>query len=224
MIAALFLASSLALTGVPVKPAPKASAGQIADQRRLEECVKKIDTDPEAAYEQAMAWGNETHAPEASRCAALAMIGRGEPLIGAQRLEALAKEKNATDMSTRAEILVEAGNAFILAEQPQRAIADFNAALKIAPDSPDTLIDRARAKIMLGDWRNGEEDLSVALDKRPKDWYALTLRAQTRLKQGAYDLALKDAEASLKLEPKNDAALEIRGAAIDAKAKVKKPS
>jgi tetratricopeptide (TPR) repeat protein len=219
MFAPLFLASALALAGVPADHDIKPSAAQIADQKRLAACVAKIDQDAEAAYEEAMAWDNETRAPEARRCAALAMIGRGEPDVGAQRLEALAVEKNTTDMATRAEILVEAGNAWIVAEEAGRALADFDAALKIAPGAPDVLIDRARARIMLGDWRNAEEDLSAALDKRPKDWYALTMRAQARLKQNALDLALRDAEAALKIEPKNDAALEVRGEIIDARSK-----
>ena len=221
MIAALFLASALSLAGVPTQSDRPLTVGQIADQKHLAACIDKIDVDPEAAYEEAMSWANETHAPEARRCAALAMIGRGEPAIGAQKLLALVMEKDAGDGATRAEILVEAGNAWILAERPANAIAALNGALKLAPNSPDVLIDRARALIMEGKWRDGEMDLTRALDQRPKDAYALTIRAQARLQQEVFDLALKDAQAALAIEPKDDLALAVRGAAIDGQRKAR---
>jgi tetratricopeptide (TPR) repeat protein len=223
MIAALFLASALSLAGVPNQSDRALTPGQVADHKRLADCIDKIDTDPEGAYEDAMGWANETHAPEARRCAALAMVGRGEPAVGAKRLLQLVREKDAGDGATRAEILVEAGNAWILAEQPTNAIAALDAALKLAPGSPDVLIDRARALVMLARWRDAETDLTRALDQRPRDAYALTIRAQTRLQQNVYDLALKDVAAALAIEPKNPAALAIRGAAIDAQSKAAPP-
>src|SRR5262249_11716965 len=155
--------------------------GQQLDQERLQKCMAMIESDPETAYEQAKAWQNETHAPEAARCAALAMVGRGEPGVGAKQLEQLATGKSAADDASRADMLVEAGNAWILAREAQRAVADFDAAIKMAPRSPDTLIDRARAYALAGAWNKSEQDLSAALDIRPKDAYALALRAKARL-------------------------------------------
>lgn len=221
MIAAFFLASALTLAGVPQKPVT-VSPGQAADQARLKQCVAMIDDDPENAYEQAKAWAHETRAPEADRCAALAMIARGEPETGAKQLEQLAGAKNALDGPARADMMVEAGNAWLLAEKPAEAIADLNAALKLAPKSPDALIDRARAYELGSLWRNAEEDLSAALDLRPNDSYALALRAKARVEQGAVDLALKDVNEALALEPKNEIALLVRGQALQAKAKAGK--
>jgi tetratricopeptide (TPR) repeat protein len=225
MIVALILAGGLAMQGIPTKAPKPPSPGEIADQRRLETCVDMIAQDPEEAYEQAMAWGRETGAPEAKRCAALAMIGRGEPATGAQQLEQLAKAEGSTDMAARGEMLVAAGNAWLLAEQPKRALAAFDAALKLGPGSLDVLSDRSRAYAMMGDWAAAEGDCNVILKARPKDELALTMRARARLEQGAWDLALKDAEAALALDKKNELALFVRGAAIDGKRKAgKSPS
>ncbi len=219
MLAALLLAGGLAMQGIPTKAPKPPTAGEIADQRRLETCVDMIAQDPEEAYEQAMAWGRETNAPEAKRCAALAMIGRGEPAVGAQQLEQLAKANGPSDMAARAEMLVAAGNAWMIADQPKRALAALDAALKLGPGSIDVLSDRARANAMLGDWAAAEEDCNAVLKARPKDELALTMRARARLEQRAYDLALADAEAALAIDKKNELALFVRGAAIDGKRK-----
>lgn len=170
------------------------------DQRYVQ-CVALIDEDAERAYEEGMAWAAEGQALNAYRCAALALIGQNRHEEGARRLESLATAANPADGALKAELFSQAGNAWLLAREPARAVSAFTrAVVTMAPDArelPDLLIDRARAYAMESDWRHSEEDLSAALDKRPNDALALRLRATARMRQSAFELAEADARQSL---------------------------
>lgn len=170
-----------------------------------------------------MAWAHDTKVREAYVCAALADVARGRLREGAQALENLSIAVMGGTEVERAETLVRAGNAWLLANTPDRALRAFNRALRLVQPEPDLLIDRARAHAALGDYRQAEEDLSRALDLRADDGLALRLRAAARMRQSAFDLALRDAEAAVALEPSNVDSLIVRGHALEAKRTGKAP-
>jgi tetratricopeptide (TPR) repeat protein len=184
---------------------------------RYEQCLALVDSDAERAYEEGMAWAAEGNALNAYRCAALALIAQNRIDEGARRLESLATAMNPAETSARAELFSQAGNAWLLAEEPARARSAFTRAISTtAPTSaqmPDLLIDRARAYAMEGDYRLAEEDLSGALDQRPNDALALRLRASARMHQSSFQLAEADALSALRLaateQDRVDAALVL---------------
>lgn len=180
----------------------QASTAPAPDQRYAQ-CVALIDQDAERAYEEGMAWAAEGQALNAYRCAALALIGQNRYDEGARRLESLAMAANPVDGPLKAELFTQAGNAWLLAHEPARAVSALSRSIStLAPQAealPDALIDRARAYAMEGDWRHSEEDLSAALDKRPNDGLALRLRATARMRQSAFQLAETDALQALTL-------------------------
>jgi hypothetical protein len=168
---------------------------------RYAQCLALIDSDAERAYEEGMAWAAEGNALNAYRCAALALIAQNRADEGARRLESLATASNPADAAVRAELFSQAGNAWLLAEEPSRARSAFSRAISTmapaAQEMPDLLIDRARAYAMEQDYRHAEEDLSGALDRRPNDPLALRLRASARMHQSSFQLAEADALAAL---------------------------
>ena len=217
-IAAGLLALALAQATAPAVPVVAAHlSGSGAE--RFQQCVALIEHDPERAYEEGMAWSAETHELGGDRCAAMALIEQGRNEDGARRLETLAIGLG--DDATRAELLSQAGNAWLLARDPGHARSAFTRAIELMRGQneflPDLLIDRARAYAEENDYRHAEEDLSRAIDIRPGDALALRLRADTRMKQNSFDLALADAEAAVAIEPTNVDALLMRGHAIEAK-------
>lgn len=223
MLGAL-LAITMLATGASSAPlAPAVQAGALEKQARLKACIAKVEAKPEEALEEASAWSAQTHNREAAVCKALALIALKRVPEGALLLEQLADAGDGGDAGTRAGIYSQAGNARLLDLDPDKALADFSAALKYSPDEPDLLVDRSRAYALIGDWRHAEEDLSAALDKRPTDAFALALRAEARLQQNVFDLAEKDAEAAVALAPKDVSALLVRGRAREAKRLGKKP-
>lgn len=175
-------------------------AAPAATDQRYEQCLALIDQDAEQAYEEGMAWASEGNALNAYRCAALALIAQNRIDEGARRLESLAQASNPADAAVRAELFSQAGNAWLLAEEPARARSAFTRAIATmapqAAEMPDLLIDRARAYAMEQDYRHAEEDLSGALDRRPNDPLALRLRASARMHQSSFELAEADANAA----------------------------
>ena len=210
MIGAL-LAIHMLATGAP-------TAGMKADQAKLEACIAKVDSKPEEAYEDALAWAHETHVREARLCQAQALIALKQIEAGARLLEALAIAADGGSDQARAVVFSQAGNARLLNYQGAEAADDFTKALQYAPGAPDLLIDRARAYAMAEDWRKAEEDLGLALDKRPNDSLILRLRAAARLKLGVLDLAEKDANEAVAANPRDVDALLVRGQVREAKA------
>ncbi len=182
---------------------------------RFAQCVTLIDSDAERAYEEAMAWAAEGHEVSAYRCAAMALVQQGRTAEGARRLESLAVTVSPEATGLRADLLSQAGNAWLLAYDPGHARSAFTRAVALmegAPEQlPDLLIDRARAYAMERDYRHAEEDLSRSLDIRANDALALRLRASARMHQNAFDLAENDAIAAVTLEPTNVDALLMLG-------------
>jgi tetratricopeptide (TPR) repeat protein len=212
---ALFLAQASAA------PAATPPAGNLtgSGDARFEQCAALLETNAERAYEEGMAWAAETHELGGYRCAAMALIEQGRHEDGARRLESLATLWSGEADTTRAELLSQAGNAWLLARDPAHARSAFTRAITLMEGSeylPDILIDRARAYAAEQDYRHAEEDLSRALDLKPNDALALRLRADARMRQNSFDLALADAQASVAQEPTNVDALLMLGHAREA--------
>ncbi|MFZ4121056.1 MAG: hypothetical protein ACOYKM_05265 [Caulobacterales bacterium] len=203
----------LALSQAPLATDP--------DEAWLTSCVARIETAAEAAYEDGMQWSSETRRPAGWRCAAMALIEMGRVGEGARRLEALGSPPDAGPPNMRAEILSQAGNAWLMAGDGLRAQATFSRAIQIMASDPevsaDLLIDRARAFAMQGDWRLSEEDLSRSLDLRPNDPLALRLRAVARMNQNAFDLAEADAQAAALQAPTDIETLLVLGQTREAR-------
>lgn len=219
----MLIAAALALPfALAVAEAAPAASGPTP----FEACIALIDSDPNQAYEEGMARSALTGEVGGFRCAAMALIAEGRNEEGARRLEQLALSVSADLPGLRAELLSQAGNAWLLDRDPaharsafSRAVATVEGAQGAVSDSAiaDLLIDRARAYALEGDWRHSEEDLSHALDKRPNDALALRLRSYARMEQSAFDLAIADAEAAVAIEPSNVDALLMLGHAREAK-------
>lgn len=193
MLTALLLVQALAAGAITAQP---------VDAERLKSCLAQIDANAQAALDLANGWSKMERSPEGTWCAAQALIKLGRNEDAARKFEQLASDQGWTT-ENRAEANYEAGNAWLLANNPDRALESFNHVVKMTNSDPDALIDRARAYAMKKDWAHAEDDLSAALDKRPNDALALMLRSSARVHNNAFELAVKDAEDAAKIDPKN---------------------
>jgi tetratricopeptide (TPR) repeat protein len=182
-----------------------------AEDARLEACVAKIETDPENAYEDGLAWSFEGNRPGARQCTALALIALGNYETGAERLESLATAADGGSMEQRAIYLSQAGQAWIMAGAPEVAVISFSDALDMAPGMVELLLDRASAYILIEEWDNALSDLDLALANSPGFGPAHQLRAEVYLNKKSYDLAMRDVEAAMTADPKNIDTLLVRG-------------
>ena len=152
-----------------------------AEEARLQACVAKIETDPENAYEDGLAWSYEGNRPGARQCTALALIALGNYETGAERLESLATSTDGGSMEQRAIYLSQAGQASIMAGAPEVAVVSFTDALTMAPGKMDLLLDRASAYILIEEWDKALSDLDLALANSPGFGPAHQLRVADRL-------------------------------------------
>jgi tetratricopeptide (TPR) repeat protein len=192
----------------------------VSEATWLQSCIALTETDPARAYEEGMAWSNETSRTAGYRCAAVALVELGRPEAAARRFEALGGPLNTADPVLRAELLSQAGAAWILAGAPAQAVGPLGRAIALMQDEsdylPDLLIERAEAYALMGEWRQAEEDLNRALDIRGADALALRLRSETRMRQSVFALAVADAEAAVAADPQSVEARLALGRAREA--------
>lgn len=183
----------------------------IEEQEKLNACLQKLDEAPSEAYEDGLAWLSEGNRPGARYCTAMALIELGETAEGAFRLEALANAPDGGSLEDRALYLAQAGNAWLASNLPEEALLTLNNAIRLNPEDPDLLIDRARAHLLMENWVLGETDLTDALERQPGAFDAYLLRAETRLRQNRLDEAMNDVLQARAIDPENIEALLLRG-------------
>jgi tetratricopeptide (TPR) repeat protein len=210
---AILTSFAAALAGALVfgpAPARAASDNPFNSNEPYEACVAAVGKNAADAYELARTWSAHGGGLPADHCAALALIALDEPGEAASRLNQLAENPNAGPLQERAALLMQSGNAWLLAEQPENAESAFSAALKLTPRDADLWTDRARARAAREDWANAETDLTNALSfKTGAEIYVL--RAAARQAQGNQNGYKADIDAALKIDPTFPEALVERG-------------
>jgi len=182
------------------------------DEQRYSRCLDLAKSDPDNAYELALAWHDAGGGPGAIHCSAVALIQLKHYDAAATKLDLLARERDAGDTDMRAQLLDQAGNAWLLAGQPENALASFSAAINLGNADSDLLSDRARAYAMVKNWSGAESDLTKALAKDQYRADLLVLRGSARHAMGHKADALADFNQALDIDPHYADALVERGA------------
>ena len=198
---ALLLAAPLLIAAA----APKSPVIEIGPpSSQYDSCLTQARRDPAAALNTAQTWRDAGGGFPAEHCAAIALIGLKRYSAAAQRLEALAGAMMTEPPALRGGALDQAGQAWLLADQPDRAKAAFDAALSFDPHNAEFLIDRSEALADAGHYWEAIDDLNHALMLAPDNVDALIFRASAYRHVGGTDalvLALADADRALTLAP-----------------------
>lgn len=190
-------------------PAAAAPAPGTADRQRYESCLNLANLNPAAALGTAIKWVSERGGPPAQHCQAVALVGLKRYAEAAEKLDALG---HAPGMGAlRPELFDQAGNAWILQGEIDKAVASFQAALTLSAGDADLYADLARAQAMQADWPEVESDLNAALSIAPRRADLLLLRASARHAQNHIADARADVDSALKLSPKNADGMVERG-------------
>lgn len=207
---------SLALAGTIASPALAAKLSPLDDTSlpgvsRYERCLALAKRSAREASAAAEVWHEQGGGAAALHCAALALVSSHRYAEAAVRLDQAAQDKNAGDTGLRAELFDQAGNAWLLAGQPQKADASLTQGLALAPKDSDLLFDRARARAAHKDWNGAEADLTALLDADANRADVLVLRASARHALGRKADARADIERALQVYPGYPEALVERG-------------
>jgi len=185
---AAFQAQSLPSSPDPMPPRRPAPAAQppappAADpaEARYRACTGRIRTDAEGAAAAANAWRGEGGGLAARQCLGLALAALERWAPAATAFEQAAREAEAAGDARRADLWVQAGNAWVAAADGARALAAFDAAL-LTPNLTDELrgevhLDRGRAQVALGNNDAARSEVDRALRLVPNDPFAWYLSA-----------------------------------------------
>jgi len=197
-----------ALPALAAKPLDDSS---LPGTNSYDRCLALVQRNASSAYDAAAAWQNADGGAAAAHCMALALVALRRYGDAAAKLDQLAQDPAVAGGAQRAELLDQAGNAWLLASQPANADASFTSALALAPGDRDILADRARAKGARKDWVGADKDLSAVLAGDPNRADILVLRASTRHAQGRKLEARADIDSALTIYRDYPEALVERG-------------
>jgi tetratricopeptide (TPR) repeat protein len=198
-----------ALVDWPPLPLPP-EMPRIAEGADYDSCLALLRDDPEEAMRFAQAWDATGGGEGALHCAALAMIGLGEPDRAAERLERLAASSRGGGLA-RASVYGQAAQAWMMSGDANRAFGAVTLALTLSPTDPDLMVDRAVVLAALRRYRDALEDLDRAIAAEPERIEAHVFRAAALRRLERPSEALLAVERALSLSPENAEALLERG-------------
>lgn len=191
-------AATVAASQVP-GPAP-----ETADVR-YRRCAQQARSEPALAVEAANAWLTSGGGLYARQCLGLAYVSLERWSEAAAVYERAAGEVAAAQGGLRADLLVQAGNAWIAGAEPTRGIQAFDQALAV-PALTDQLrgevhLDRGRALVGLGNVAGARQDIDRGLALVPTDPFAWYLSAALSRREGNLTRARSDINRALELSP-----------------------
>lgn len=189
----------------------KKSSAPLDHAQQYTACLNLAKTRPREAFASANAWYDRGGDQAAQHCAAVAMFGLGEYMEAANRLDRLADGQAGGRNRLRADLYAQAGQAWLLASYPDKALVSQGNAIALMPDSVDFLIDRAVTYAGIDRYADALRDLNRAIQLAPRKHEALTLRA-TVLRLGRQpEKAAADIEQAIKANPNYPEAYLERG-------------
>ena len=126
-------------------------------------------------------------------------------LAGANSIAAVAGDRPAItlaplrNLAPKAAALIEAGKKAALADDLEKAVADFSEAARIDPNHPSAYTERGQALFKLGETDRAIADYSVALKKDPNFGPALRGRAMANLYRGSTEIAFTDLSKAIQI-------------------------
>ena len=187
-----------------------AAADSIDPRMEYRTCLTLARAKPEEGWEEAIAWHSLGGGEPARHCAAVALIGLGKYEEAAKRLEGLAGISR-REAPVRAEMLAQAGQAWLLAGKPEQALAAQDTALKLMPGHPELMLDKAVTLASVNLYTEVIEVMSTLLKAQPNRIEAMVLRASAYRYLDKLELAKEDVARALVLEPDQPDALLERG-------------
>ncbi len=197
---------------LPLEGEPEESF--LDEARRYTGCLKLARKNPRKAFDNAIVWTNEEETGQefpARHCLAAALLAIQNFSAAALLLEELINEIDDPAHPLKAELLRQAGQAWMLDYQPEEAEEKFTAALAILPDDPDLFIDRSIARAERKEYWPALDDLNRAIELDPGRVESHILRSTAYRRLDGIDLARNDIDQALKLSPDNPDALFERG-------------
>lgn len=181
-----------------------------AQEMTYSDCTAMVERDARTAEQQAAKWQTHGGGIAAMHCHALALFALKRYDEAARVLDTLGDNRDVPD-ADRADLLDQAGAAWMLAGRANEAVMSYSTALTRKPNDLTLLSDRARARGVLKDWRGADADLSAALIQDQNRADLLVLRASARWAMNRKAESATDIVRALEVYPDYPPALLERG-------------
>lgn len=202
-------ATDLAFAAGNPPPAPPPAGGDPTAEH--DRCVADTDKNPQEALAHAKQWSNQGGGFDADHCAAMALFAMKKYKDAAAAFELLAHGMATAAPLARARVYDQAGQTWLVADEPAKAKADFDAAINFSPSDPDLFVDRAEALAGVQRYWDAIDDLNHASELAPRKPEVFAYRAAAYRALNSIDLARDDIETNLRLAPNNPIGLLERG-------------
>jgi tetratricopeptide (TPR) repeat protein len=184
--------------------------------RRYADCMQQARREPLKALPIAEKWKAEGGGLGARHCVAIAMYETGKYVPAATQLEAIERDMGSDRPGLRAELLAQAGQAWIEANQAENAAAVQSRALDLKPQDVDLWIDRGLSYAAMRAWPRAISDFDRALTLDPYKVEVYVVRAAAWRNAGNPAKAQADADRALTMDPDNADLLLERALALQA--------
>lgn len=198
-------------TGVAAQADRDPGAPEYPRFDRYANCVRDVSIDAKRGYDTASRWRAEGRVANniagAMHCEALALSAMGVYSSSAKLLVRIANLPEMEDPKQTADLLIQAGHAFVLAKKPDQALEAFSAGLghvtfETSPLKAGELhMGRARVHGMREDWTAAISELNSVLANMPQHDEALLVRSSMHRAAGDLGGAAADLANYLTLWP-----------------------
>jgi tetratricopeptide (TPR) repeat protein len=210
-VAGLLLVAWIGLHWMDISVWPPWAEQRVASNARAqgEAETKRKSEEAEQQLQALLKAGQERQASAAAEAEAKRKSEEAEQ----QRIAAAEDDRKRAEAEARARYsaLVSQGNTVSNAGDYDRAIADFNEAIRLDPKSSLAFRSRGDSYTNKGDHNRAIADYSEAIRLDSNDALALSARGVAYATKGDYDRAIADFNRAIRLDPKSAHAFRNRG-------------
>jgi tetratricopeptide (TPR) repeat protein len=109
------------------------------------------------------------------------------------------------------------GIAYAAKDQYDRAVEDFDHAIRLNPNDAGAFVARGRADALKDQYDRAIEDFDHAIRLNPNDAGAFVARGRAYALKGQYDRAIEDYDHAIRLDPNDAGAFVARAGAYTSK-------
>jgi len=188
------------------------TSGDARPDERYAECLRVAHQKPKIALGRARTWKSQGGGDPARHCLAVALLQADRPAAAAERLAELARTLTADSAPVlRAEAMAQAGQAWLLAGELDKAETAHSKALNMDSSDAALWIDRAIVRFERANYTGAVQDLNRAQSKAPDNPSVYIYRAAALRHLDRFEAALQDADTAVELAPRNPEALLEKG-------------
>lgn len=190
---------------LPLLVAAAATTAPAADPARFKACLELVDTDPQAALDDAEKWRLDGGNVLARQCQGLAFAAQARWLSAMTSFQQAAEASQVAKDGRASTLWVQAANAALAGGEYVKARSFIDAALiegtLKGPEAGEAHVDRARALVAVGDLPKARTDLDAAIKLVPQDPLMWLLSASLARRTGDLDRARTDIAEAARLSP-----------------------